>query len=65
MNNQFFSVEDNFDFKDIKFGGKSIKNIKQSKIMAKEGSKFVKENFDVNKMVQGIEDLYSLLLGRI
>lgn len=44
---------------------KSIRSIKQSKIMAKEGSKFVKENFDVNKMVQGIEDLYSLLLGRI
>ena len=31
MNNQFFSVEDNFDFKDIKFGGKSIKNIIEEK----------------------------------
>ena len=31
MNNQFFSVEDNFDFKDIKFGGRSIKNIIEEK----------------------------------
>ena len=27
MNNQFFSVEDEFNFKDIKFGGKKIQNI--------------------------------------
>ena len=27
MNNQFFSVEDDFNFKDIKFGGKSIQSI--------------------------------------
>ena len=31
MNNQFFSVEDNFDFKNIKFGGRSIKNIIEEK----------------------------------
>ena len=31
MNNQFFSVEDNFDFKDIRFGGKSIQNIIEEK----------------------------------
>ena len=31
MNNQFFSVEDNFDFKDIMFGGKSIQNIIEEK----------------------------------
>ena len=27
MNNQFFSVEDDFNFKDIKFGGKSVQSI--------------------------------------
>ena len=27
MNNQFFSVEDDFNFKDIRFGGKSIQSI--------------------------------------
>ncbi len=39
----------------------SILDIEQSKIMAKEGSKFVKENFDVNKMVLDIDDLYMQL----
>ena len=31
MNNQFFSVEDDFNFKDIKFGGKSIQSIIEEK----------------------------------
>ena len=31
MNNQFFCVDDNFNFKDIKFGGKSIQNILDEK----------------------------------
>ena len=31
MNNHFFSVEDNFNFKEIKFGGKSIKDILEEK----------------------------------
>ena len=32
MKNQFFSVEDDFDYKNIKFGGKSIKEITEKKI---------------------------------
>ncbi len=41
---------------------KSLDNIDHSKNMAKEGSKFVKENFDVNNMVKEIGDLYLDLL---
>jgi len=38
MNNHFYSVEDSFNFKDIKFGGKKISNII-------EETKFTFENF--------------------
>jgi len=38
MNDNFFSVDDNFNFKDIKFGGKKISNIIEEK-------KFTFENF--------------------
>ena len=27
MNDQFYSIEDDFDYKDIKFGGKTIQSI--------------------------------------
>ena len=54
------------DYKSLANGiVKSIVDIEQSKIMAKEGSKFVKENFDVKKMVQDIDELYLHLLNNV
>ena len=54
------------DYNDLARGIlKSINDIEHSKDMAKVGSKFVNENFDVKIMVKKIDDLYCSLINKM